>query len=654
MRRDGYFAQWQPTLQAKRGSADHDRLQSQEHELVWVLKQDEGILTRELMAVSDPSSPRYGQHLDFDAAGQLTANPEGTIAVTTLLTKHGCRIVGQTPHGHFIRARATISTWNELLDADFQPFEFIDSATDATAGPTKANAPSRKVLIRSPQLTIPHDLGDIVHFVAYGTSLPPPSRTSMRSTGSQKPFAQHPPVGGRVRRALDAQNGIIWSTPAALHEWYETTDVIGSTSATGAVVEFDNYYSPIDLMLFQYYFDVPMAPITDYTGTALNKEGACYESLNDCQEASLDIQYLSAMAPGSNLGSVSYEDSSMVAFAYDMSTITDPPQVLSISYGGPEALTDPGEMDVFNWMAQNLGIRGVTILAAAGDNGANLCPRFVDDAHPDPCVFAPHFPASCPYVLSVGATNVLSTDGSQQEACMTGASGITTGGGFSNHFAMPSFQKQVVDEYLDEKAAHLPPTSMFNRSNRAYPDLAASGSFFPVYANNTRIPLAGTSASTPVVASLIMLVNARRLEAGLPSLGYFLPTLYSNGAGTTIANDVVTGSNQFCESPAPSCPIGFNASEGWDPLTGFGTVTYPSLLALLGPQTTTTTAANPTTTFPVAGVTETAWIVATSVLLVIVLGLLAALVVVVARAKKRTSGSESASLSLTAHRHDND
>jgi tripeptidyl-peptidase-1 len=67
--------------------------------------------------------------------------------------------------------------------------------------------------------------------------------------------------------------------------------------------------------------------------------------------------------------------------------------------------------------------------------------------------FNPAFPASCPFVTAVGATqiNPNSTVYEPESAC---EQVIYSGGGFSNIFSMPSYQEQAVTKYLDD---HPPP-----------------------------------------------------------------------------------------------------------------------------------------------------------------------------------------------------
>jgi len=86
-------------------------------------------------------------------------------------------------------------------------------------------------------------------------------------------------------------------------------------------------------------------------------------------------------------------------------------------------------------------------------------------------------------------------------------------------------------------------------------------------------PVGGTSASTPVIASIIALINDELLAAGKPTLGFLNPWLYANKDAFT---DVTSGSNPGCGTD------GFEALSGWDPATGLGTPVYSKLRTAAG------------------------------------------------------------------------
>ena len=99
----------------------------------------------------------------------------------------------------------------------------------------------------------------------------------------------------------------------------------------------------------------------------------------------------------------------------------------------------------------------------------------------------------------------------------------------------------------------------FNASGRGYPDVAAQGTTFAIVANGQFLAVDGTSASSPTFASIVALLNDKRLSAGLPPLGFLNPLLYSGNASSAF-NDVTSGSNPGCGTD------GFPAASGWDPV----------------------------------------------------------------------------------------
>ena len=75
---------------------------------------------------------------------------------------------------------------------------------------------------------------------------------------------------------------------------------------------------------------------------------------------------------------------------------------------------------------------------------------------------------------------------------------------------------------------------------------------------------------------MVSLLNDARIAAGLPSLGFLNPWLYSQGYKGL--NDITSGNNPGCGTQ------GFQAVNGWDPVTGLGTPNFGLLKDLvLGP-----------------------------------------------------------------------
>lgn len=104
--------------------------------------------------------------------------------------------------------------------------------------------------------------------------------------------------------------------------------------------------------------------------------------------------------------------------------------------------------------------------------------------------------------------------------------------------------------------------------------------------DGTERPLSGTSASSPVVAAVFALINDALLRAGKPAIGFVNPALYA--ARSRILNDITSGvvtgcqgvdlqTNEAVEGAGIIPYASWNATVGWDPVTGLGTPDFAAL-----------------------------------------------------------------------------
>lgn len=78
----------------------------------------------------------------------------------------------------------------------------------------------------------------------------------------------------------------------------------------------------------------------------------------------------------------------------------------------------------------------------------------------------------------------------------------------------------------------------YNRNGRAFPDIAAQGEKIAIAYRGQPILVDGTSASAPIVASIVALVNDRLIAKGKNRLGFLNPLIYQN---PNMWNDITTG-----------------------------------------------------------------------------------------------------------------
>ena len=194
---------------------------------------------------------------------------------------------------------------------------------------------------------------------------------------------------------------------------------------------------------------------------------------------------------------------------------------------------------------------------------------------PHPMLY-PSWPASSPWVTSVGATRFTGQVIGNEEMA---SDQFGSGGGFSSRFGQSDapWQVDAVAAYVAQGATlpKFPDASYFPAHGRATPDVSALGEGYQVYTKQGVQSVGGTSASSPAFAGMVSLINDALLQAGKAPLGFLNPFLYKNADAFT---DVTKGTNAIGRGTGP-VPLGFAAAPGWDAATGLGTPVFSKLLA---------------------------------------------------------------------------
>lgn len=79
------------------------------------------------------------------------------------------------------------------------------------------------------------------------------------------------------------------------------------------------------------------------------------------------------------------------------------------------------------------------------------------------------------------------------------------------------------------------------------------------------------------MASVVALLNAARLSLGKSTLGFLNPLIYQNPKAW---NDITTGMSIAANNITGG---GWNASTGWDAVTGLGTPNFGHLFKIIAP-----------------------------------------------------------------------
>ncbi|APA15893.1 hypothetical protein SS1G_09225 [Sclerotinia sclerotiorum 1980 UF-70] len=534
-------------------------------------------LEAKLIAVSTPGNADYGNHLDADEANALFApSADASNAVTSWLTSAGAQNI--VSDGSTVTFAATIEKANSILNATFQTY--------TSNGVTK---------VRTTQYSVPDHLAEHIDLISpttyFGKTVAnAPTKVTKKDTSATK-----------VTVDASCSTSI---TPKCIKELYNVGDYTPSVSS-GSRIGFGSFLNQSALYsdLFQYekYFDIPQQnfSVTLINGATNDQNPATAQN----GEANLDVQNIIGVAhplPVQEFitgGSPPFVPNIDVPTAADNSNepylpyyqylMTQPnsaiPQVISNSYGDDEDTVPYAYAVRVCNLIGIMGLRGISILESSGDTGVGA--GCVANDGKDTPYFQPQFPGTCPYITSVGGTQSVSPEVAWDDGS----------GGFSNYFPTAWYQTAAVAEYLTE---HITPStrkyyeSYTNFSGRGFPDISAHSltpDYQVVYSGELS-PSGGTSAAAPVVAAILGLLNDARFKAGKSALGFVNPLLYL--LGTSALNDITGGGSVGCNGvngqTGAKIPNGavipyatWNATKGWDPVTGLGTPDFEKLKELV-------------------------------------------------------------------------
>ncbi|KAF2217659.1 hypothetical protein CERZMDRAFT_108334 [Cercospora zeae-maydis SCOH1-5] len=495
-----------------------------------------------LLQTSHPASSKYGQHWSPQDVAAAFAPRDGTAqAVIDWLSSAGIapERIQQSRSWGWLHVDATIDEAERLLQTEYHVYEHQSTG---------------QLHVACEQYSIPADLRRHVDFITPTV---------------------HFDTSGRAYAALSTAHGVPSGGELA-HCDKRFPDGSGANpkNSLGIIELTPAAFRPADLDLFFANFSpsqVGERPIFESIQGGVNQQTLDRKTLNAESNQNLawsmtlvhpqqvTLLQVGDLVQGGSANSFldavdasycTYEggDGKTISFRYKGKDcgIYAPTKVVSASYYWDESYFGPAYMRRQCNEYLKLGLMGVTILFASGDEGVagggGKCTHGSAGEQGNKTVggrFAPSFP------------------------------GIS-GGGFSDVFSLPSYQADAVQSYF---ANFMPPytADRYNNSQQArgYPDLSANGAHYALALHGNWTEIYGTSCATPTMASILTLINEARYNAGKTSIGFINPVIYGN---PQIFNDVTEGHNPGCNTS------GFAAVPGWDPLTGMGTPVFPKML----------------------------------------------------------------------------
>jgi len=532
-------------------------------------------------AVSDPDHSEYRNFMTIEQISKLVSPPkEDRKFVKRWLVNNGVPKNMIVDHGDNIEVTATVEVASRLFYTEFRSF--------------KHKTDGKMMVKQFGEFSVPSYVEDKIDMVL-GLSEFPPKGLGLKKT--PKPVSKVNSSSPDVLVSICPQSvEVIYQTGSA---------TIKNSGASIGVAEFEQqYFAPSDLSAFASDFSLTITPVAASRIIGFN------DPTNPQLEATLDIQYVLGIALGAQ-GWFWIEGGTTWLYGFSTHVFQTPavPQIISISYGWNEedqceqgigsaeceqlGVNSQQYVQRVNIEFQKIGLRGVTLVSASGDSGAN--------GRTDPSCTENHlnppYPAASPFITAVGATQIDQNSGVANlpnpppgcsgQACASGGyeeavsyaqARFASGGGFSFVASTPSWQATNVKNYLNSGVA-LPPASYYNAQGRGFPDVAAFGSNVLISSGGTIEGVGGTSCSSPIVAGIFALLNDYVIQKTGKPLGFMNPLLYKMAAQCSgCFNDITKGDNICTEDGCSSSCYGFVCTTGWDPVSGLGSPIYPAML----------------------------------------------------------------------------
>jgi subtilase family serine protease len=535
---------------------------------------DQGALTAFLTGLSDPDSPDFQHFLAPGQFGPLFGPSLAQVAAVENALRSAGLSPGQVSANRLaIPVTAPASTIERAFGISLEGYR-LPGGREAFAN-TSAPRMSAAVAPLVQGVLGLEDLYQLQHLTSG-----PPSATPLVSKDSGKVIGPVGAAGNPGPQPCSAAigNGNTVNTFAGYYgplELYTLGD-LGQGARIGVLELEPNLAS--DISAYESCYDIhTRVSYTHIDGGAGSGAGV--------GEAALDIETVAGLAPKSEIdvyqapntgggpGEGDYD-------IFKKFVTSDTDKVLSDSWGACEARTVAANVKAQESLFEQANAQGQTIFAAAGDSGSTGCYN-ADGSD----ALSALSPASAPYVIGVGGTSFSSSGSGQQEIVWndSGSDSGAGGGGVSSIWCMPSYQHQTsIPGIVNAHSRKDTSSSCKSKYYREVPDISADGDpvfGYAVYWDGSWEDVGGTSAATPLWASVAALTDVSPFCAAYGSKGASLPQnlynavaahhAYIYGAPLHVLRDVTSGNNDYTVSGYTGGL--YPATKGYDMASGLGT-----------------------------------------------------------------------------------
>ena len=344
--------------------------------------------------LQNPNSPNFHKWITAQEFGDRFGVAQADLdAITRWLESHGFEVNAVYPSGMVIDFSGSAEQIRKAFHTEIHHFELN----------------GEKHIANDTDPQIPASLAPVIAGVVSLHDFRPMAMHKMRVPRPQ--FTTTDPFGGTAYAMVPADLATVYNLNPLFNAGYS------GQGQTIVVIEDTDVFRASDWTTFR-----STLGLSSYTSGSFNSvHPAPPSGANNCgapgviapndAEAILDAEWASAAAPSAAIQLAACADTSttfggLIALQNILNSSTQPPGIVSISYGECETVNGAAANAAYSSAYQQAVAEGVSIFVAAGDSGAAACDNSVSEATHG--IGANAF-ASTPYNVAVGGTDFSDT-----------------------------------------------------------------------------------------------------------------------------------------------------------------------------------------------------------------------------------------------------
>jgi subtilase family serine protease len=558
---------------------------------VWLNLHDRAALDTLAQQLYDRTSPNYRHWLKNADLARFAPTAQEAATVREFFESHNLKVVTVGPNNFFVRARGTVSDVQTAFHVTLNNYQVHgqtvrsndrDPYVDGAAAPlVRSVAGLDTATFEHPAMSRTANLPAVHNSVSSATAAIKPANVTPNDFYNSncfdgletESFSTPPPDGGPLPTVTIKGNHLNFQTltsagcgytPPAIQTAYNLTGLYNEgytgTGQTIAIIDWCGSSTILsDANAFSAQFNLPA--LTSSNFNIINTPSQSYCEAPDQVEINIDVEWAHAVAPGANINLIVPPDSTFLNIdeAEYLTIYNGLGNVISGSYGAPEAFVSTAELETGNLLSELAAVYGISADFATGDDG---------DFSAFYGVTTVSYPADSPWSTAVGGvTLALNSDNSIawqagwgnnetlfaeegfiEDPVYYGDSGFVGGAGGgpstcvtvdANDNCLAGFPKPAFQKHLPGKDRLLPDVSWVADP---WTGVVIAISIPGQVPEQVWQVWGGTSVATPMFSALWAIANQESVANGGPALGLAASHVYSLPAGAIF--DVVPVSSK--------------------------------------------------------------------------------------------------------------